>query len=133
MSDIHELKADPTPFDDVYSGRKTAEVRLDDRGYKVGDVLHLREHQRSGLVGGQYTGRELRRRITHIQRGYGLPDGVVVLSLESRPTPEQLGEARDARNIESYRIWAISEGVTTTTLGYKIWRAAIDAAMGGAS
>lgn len=49
--------------------------------------------------------------------------------VESRPTPEQSGEARDARNIESYRIWAISEGVTTTTLGYKIWRAAIDAAM----
>lgn len=49
---------------------------------------------------------------------------------ESRPTPEQSREARDARNIESYRIWAISEGVTTTTLGYKIWRAAIDAAMG---
>lgn len=48
---------------------------------------------------------------------------------ESRPTPEHSGEARDARSIASYRIWAIREGVATTTLGYKIWIAAIDAAM----
>lgn len=99
MSDIHELKADPTPFEDVYSGRKTAEVRLDDRGYKVGDVLHLREHQRSGLVGGKYTGRELRRRVTHIQHGYGLPEGVVVLSLGSRPSPDQSRRADPIRAV----------------------------------
>lgn len=83
----HVLKADPIPFSDVLEGRKHAEVRKDDRDFQVGDTLRLRETESGAaamlalnlpLV---YTGRECDRRITHVQRGYGLPDGVVVLSL----------------------------------------------------
>jgi len=94
----HELKSDPKAFADVQSGDKKAEIRVDDRTprYAVGDTLWLREWEPPrhiqagpimnastclGNVGG-YTGEELRRRVTHIQRGYGLPDTYVAMSIE---------------------------------------------------
>jgi hypothetical protein len=39
----HHLKTHPAPFADVEAGRKTFEIRKDDRGYKVGDTLVLEE------------------------------------------------------------------------------------------
>ncbi|RWR28803.1 DUF3850 domain-containing protein [Sinirhodobacter populi] len=66
----HDLKIDPAPLDDLLSGDKTGEVRRDDRGFAVGDTVRLTCAD----------GREAERRITHIQRGYGLPDGICVLS-----------------------------------------------------
>lgn len=39
----HELKTWPEPFAAILSGEKRHEVRKNDRGFKVGDVLHLRE------------------------------------------------------------------------------------------
>lgn len=38
---IHELKLDTEYFDDVGTGLKTFEIRKNDRGFKVGDVLAL--------------------------------------------------------------------------------------------
>lgn len=38
---IHQLKIAPKYFNAVVAGQKTAELRKDDRGYKVGDVLSL--------------------------------------------------------------------------------------------
>ncbi|RWR09769.1 DUF3850 domain-containing protein [Paenirhodobacter populi] len=66
----HDLKIDPAPLDALLSGAKTGEVRRDDRGFTVGDTVHLTCAD----------GREAERRITHIQRGYGLPEGICVLS-----------------------------------------------------
>ena len=40
---IHQLKIAPKYFNAVVAGQKTAELRKDDRGYKVGDVLSLCE------------------------------------------------------------------------------------------
>lgn len=39
----HELKTWPQYWNDVSMGRKTVEVRLNDRGFRVGDTLVLRE------------------------------------------------------------------------------------------
>lgn len=89
---VHELKADPIPFTAVLSGEKVAEVRVNDRDFQAGDVLRMREYDRSwhheptgdgwNLVSHRgYTGRECTRTVTHVQTGYGLPDGLVVLSL----------------------------------------------------
>ena len=39
---IHQLKIAPVFYDDTVARRKTAEIRLNDRGYQVGDVLILR-------------------------------------------------------------------------------------------
>lgn len=74
----HELKVWPKPFKDLLSGGKRAEVRENDRNYDVGDVLVLREFVPAE---NRYTGRWVQRRVTHIQTGFGLPDGLVVLSL----------------------------------------------------
>ncbi|EME1730605.1 DUF3850 domain-containing protein [Cronobacter sakazakii] len=59
---IHQLKIAPVYFNAVVSGEKRAELRKDDRGYKVGDVLSLCEWNHDG----QYTGREWAAVITHI-------------------------------------------------------------------
>lgn len=116
----HILKTDPAPFADLLVGRKNSEVRQADRDYQVGDRLALRETtlsaQKRGIlrVEAQYTGRELSRTITHIQRGYGLPDGIAVLSLSQLPpsappaapideprldAPAQVGNARFGKGV----------------------------------
>lgn len=82
----HELKTDPSLFDEVAAGRKTWEIRLDDRDYMVGDGLILRKTLHSGaqmrsgaaLV---YVGEPLRFVVTHVLTGYGLQDGWCGLSI----------------------------------------------------
>jgi hypothetical protein len=39
----HTLKTWPEHFDEVIAGRKTFEIRIHDRDYRIGDVLVLRE------------------------------------------------------------------------------------------
>ncbi len=73
----HNLKIDAHPFADLLSGAKTGEVRNDDRGFEVGDNVHLT------CVDGQ----TMDRTISHIQRGYGLPDGICVLSYTRPAAP----------------------------------------------
>lgn len=53
---IHELKILPEFFEAVESGKKTAEIRRDDRKYAAGDELTFREFVPEGSGGG-YTGR----------------------------------------------------------------------------
>lgn len=62
----HTLKIQPEFFDAVSDGRKTFEVRRgNDRIYKVGDVVLLREFiQETG-----YTGHELTVEITYVMHG----------------------------------------------------------------
>ncbi|MFK3971055.1 DUF3850 domain-containing protein [Pseudomonas sp. NPDC087358] len=75
----HELKVHRQPFEDLLSGVKTCEVRrCDDRNFSVGDLVWLRE-LRAGF-GNPWSGRELRKRITHIQKDYGLPEHLCILS-----------------------------------------------------
>lgn len=74
--DVHFLKCDSEPFGQLWSGRKRCEVRKDDRDYKIGDELRLNERW-----GDHSTGRQIHAVVTHIQRGYGLPDNLVVMSI----------------------------------------------------
>jgi hypothetical protein len=62
---IHVLKIWPEYFDDVDSGRKPFEVRRDDRGYELGDLLCLREWDRHDH---EHTGRATWKRVTYIMR-----------------------------------------------------------------
>jgi len=55
----HELKILPVHFDAVEDGVKTFELRLNDRDYKVGDVLWLKEWDDDRKI---FTGRVLQRR-----------------------------------------------------------------------
>jgi Domain of unknown function (DUF3850) len=77
----HELKSWPGQFQAIWTGRKRAEFRRDDRGYQVGDLLDLCEWDPSRQ---QYTGFRLTARGTHLVRGPELevPAGFVVLSIE---------------------------------------------------
>jgi len=98
----HELKTDPAVFAAVLAGAKTHEIRLNDRGFQVGDELLLRETMATGADMRSlprtypltYTGRTATRIVSHIQTGYGLADGWCILSFAGRAQPD--GEASQA-------------------------------------
>lgn len=71
----HELKTWPEFFAPLLAGDKTFEIRKDDRGYAVGDVLWLREWHKLDL---KHTGRAVRRRVTYITRHMQQGDMVVM-------------------------------------------------------
>lgn len=83
---IHDLKIWPEFFDAVDSGVKTFDLRKDDRGFKVGDVLKLREWAPAGHF---YTGRSVVKQIGYILEHrpdagcaatFGLQEGYVILA-----------------------------------------------------
>jgi hypothetical protein len=86
----HELKTDPAVWDDVDAGRKTFEIRLNDRDYQPGDGLLLRKTRYTGWEMKEagypleYIGAPLRRVVTHVLRGpvYGLAAGWAILSIK---------------------------------------------------
>lgn len=75
----HELKSWVPNFRDVLSGRKRAELRLDDRvpKFAVDDTVRLHEfdHQLNEL-----TGCTVSIRLTHVARGNNVPPGWALLS-----------------------------------------------------
>lgn len=77
---IHELKCWPRPFHYLQSLTKTFEFRKNDREYKIGDALHLREFDPATE---KYSGDTAWRRVTYILYGgvYGLPSDYVVMSV----------------------------------------------------
>jgi hypothetical protein len=77
----HRVKCDPEPFEEVWRGRKTGEIRVNDRNYQIGDRLELVEHSYTGGVFCP-TGREFYCTISHVLKGYGLPDTHVMLSMQ---------------------------------------------------
>jgi hypothetical protein len=80
---VHELKTWPVPFRAIKGGAKRFEYRKDDRGFAAGDLLRLREWT-PGY--NRYTGDEVLARVTYLLRkGFGLPDGYVVMSIEPAP------------------------------------------------
>jgi hypothetical protein len=67
----HRIKCDPQPFKEVLEGTKKAELRYNDRGYRVGDTLVLMEIKYTTeapdvLPTISLTGREINALITHI-------------------------------------------------------------------
>jgi hypothetical protein len=87
----HELKCWPEPFQAIVDGRKLFEIRKDDRGYAVGDVLLLREYDvmelarnlNGPIVTDGYSGRSLRAEVTYKVAGgsWGLPSDLCVLGI----------------------------------------------------
>lgn len=81
----HLLKTWPEQFKELRSGKKTFEIRKDDRDYKVNDVLVLKEYDNKK---GEYTGHYVRRLVTHVMREYpifGLKKGFCIMSLQNTP------------------------------------------------
>jgi hypothetical protein len=87
----HELKLWPEFFGPSSRGLKSFEYRLNDRDYKVGDILQLREWHESTKT---YTGRFLRRTITYVLDGFGLPEGYCILGVQQLyEGPREIHEA----------------------------------------
>ncbi len=75
---IHHLKTVNPYFDEVWEGNKTFEVRYNDRVFKEGDTIVLREYSRSD----GYSGREIEAKIGYVLEQFiGLADGFVAFSL----------------------------------------------------
>jgi ASC-1-like (ASCH) protein len=78
---VHELKTLPKYFKAVREGRKTFEVRKDDRGFQVGDTLVL------GKWNGQYFTDRCSVKVTYIlgrnpdEKMY-VPNGYVILGIK---------------------------------------------------
>ncbi len=73
----HELKIHPRDFVPVFLKEKTAELRNNDRNFKSGDTLVLREW----LDG--YTGRSTVRKVKHVADVSDYLPGYVLLSIET--------------------------------------------------
>uniref|UniRef100_A0AAU7VFM7 DUF3850 domain-containing protein n=1 Tax=Enterobacter phage vB_EclP_26 TaxID=3161160 RepID=A0AAU7VFM7_9CAUD len=71
----HELKIDPEFFGPVSLGLKTAELRLNDRDFKAGDWLILREYHNG------YTGNQVSRKVLHVADVGFIAEGYVLMSI----------------------------------------------------
>ncbi len=80
---VHLLKTDMPIYQDIASGCKQFEIRKDDRGFNVGDVLWLAEYDREKTM---FTGRNVYRLVQYILRPggehhWGLRDGYCCMGL----------------------------------------------------
>lgn len=77
---IHDLKILPNFFEQVANGNKTFEIRKNDRNFKIGDVLLLREIEptRSTHEPVRYTGRMKAVKVTYITDYQQAPMNVVM-------------------------------------------------------
>lgn len=73
---VHELKIAPEYFKNVRTGLKKFEIRKNDRDFKVGDRLSLKEWN-----GYHYTGKSISVVVTYIT-DYMQKKGYVVLGIE---------------------------------------------------
>ena len=72
---VHQIRLASTYFDDVVSGKKSFELRKNDRGYKEGDFLEMMEFKN-----GKNTGRTVRVLVTYLLENYtGLEDGYCIM------------------------------------------------------
>lgn len=87
----HDIKIYPEFFSAVCNGVKRAELRKNDRDYRVGDTLHLMETPRGSC---HRTGEFINVKITHIADvGEWMP-GYVLLSVElQEPRKAAMGSA----------------------------------------
>lgn len=98
----HYLKIYPEFFSAVCTGVKRAELRKNDRDYRVGDTLHLMETPRGSC---HQTGEFINVKITHITDVDEWMPGYVLLSIER--------EALDSESVILYRERNPYNGLTT--------------------
>ena len=75
---IHRIKLASNYYDDVATGKKTFELRKNDRGYREGHKLELLE-----FAEGRHTGRVIKADIVYMLEDYtGLEDGYCILGIK---------------------------------------------------
>ena len=80
---IHSIKCVNPFFEDVLAGKKTFEVRKNDRRYKVGDLLLLHEYNPEREI---YMKRRCLVEVTYMIKGsslYGIRIGYAILGIRN--------------------------------------------------
>lgn len=72
----HNIKIKPKYFTDVKNKLKTFEYRVNDRNYKVGDILNLQEYEND-----RYTGYVLQVEVTYILKDEYVNENYVIMSI----------------------------------------------------
>ena len=87
----HKLKILSRYYEAILQGKKTFEVRKDDRPYQEGDTLLLQEAVAlNGLI---YTGREIKAAVTYILRDSEyVKDGYCIMSIKIISTNKSMEE-----------------------------------------
>jgi len=77
----HSLKTWPEYFNEVFLDHKHFEVRKNDRDFKIGDIVILKEWNNEEQA---YTGREIARIVQYVLHGgqFGIEDGFCVMSIQ---------------------------------------------------
>lgn len=77
----HNLKTWPKYFQEIWDGKKKFEVRKNDRNFKVGDKLYLKEWDPGKEV---YLSRMLICKVPYILNGgaFGIDNNTVIMSIE---------------------------------------------------
>lgn len=73
----HKLKIMPEYFSDVCTGKKSFEIRKNDRDFRVGDMLLLCEYLPDKK---EFTGRVVDRKVTYIT-DYAQKENYVVMAI----------------------------------------------------
>lgn len=78
---IHELKTHTQFFEQVAYGGKNFEVRKNDRAYKVGDLLHLRNYNPEEKL---YKYGHIVAEVIYVLEGgqFGIENGYVVMGIK---------------------------------------------------
>lgn len=80
MSKTHDIKTVNPFFTDVWEGRKTFELRNNDRNFNVGDTVILSEWDVDRWT---YANRKIVCNITYILKGYkGVEEGYCIFQFE---------------------------------------------------
>lgn len=75
----HNLKTWPEYYKQVQSGEKKFEIRINDRDFQPGDILHLDEWDPKSMV---YTGKGTTKQVGYVLYKHdGLKEGFVIMSL----------------------------------------------------
>lgn len=76
----HRLKLASMFFDAVDTGKKSFELRKNDRNYKIGDIIELHE-----MNDGEETGRVTEKQVIYVLEGFkGLEEGYCILGLDEK-------------------------------------------------
>nr|DAG53359.1 MAG TPA: chromosome partitioning protein [Caudoviricetes sp.] len=109
---IHELKLAKMYFIDVATGRKSFELRKNDRGFKVGDGVRLNEY-----VDGHETGRWITADIIYILEDYtGLEEGYCILGIKVRCLKD-VEQIEGQTSIEDFMPMPVSDSDTDEQKG----------------
>lgn len=102
---LHYLKTWPEYFNDVVIGIKQFELRKNDRDFKVGDYLLLRDWNPDTK---KYSGRQTVKAVTYILKGgnFGLEDGFVIMgirdpNIENEPLYTMMKEFSQVSEVEA--------------------------------